>query len=153
MVMRSLAFSVFILILCLSYTLINTLSNDIDISRNDTVGGRSLLRSATPKDDLTDLAWNNNPKNLSVFGLDDMANTQEIQGGSFGQVSATSILYKTLFYSTTGFDTFLRQILNINTDYWNGTTIVAMIDLMMVLVILNHGFVLIQLIMKTLGVF
>jgi len=149
MVMRSMAFSVFILIICLTFTLVNALNDDIAKARGDKEG---QLNTATPKESLTDLAWNKNSTSLTTFGLDNMVNTQEVDGGSFGKVTTSSILFTTLFYSSTGFDVFLRQLLDINSSTWDGTTIVLLIELAMVLVILNHGFVLMQLIMNVFGV-
>ena len=149
MAMRSLAFSIFILIMCLTFTLVNALSNDLNTARGDSEG---QLNTAEPLYSLTDIGWSKNASTLKAFGLDSMVNTQEVDGGSFGKVTTSSIVYTTLFYSSTGFDTFMRQLLGISSPEWEGTTIVLLIELAMVLVMLNHGFVLLQLLMNVFGV-
>jgi hypothetical protein len=154
MAMRSLAFSVFILIMSLSYSLINALGTDISIARNETAdpSGNSYLTQQQGAKEFSDLQWTKNANSTGVFGLYNMANPQETQGGSFGKVTMTSVLYDTLFYSTTGFDTFMRNVLGISGSNWDGTFVVTLIDFMMYMVILNHGFVILQAMMNLFGV-
>jgi hypothetical protein len=145
MISKNLMVSVSILLFFFSFEITNAMSRDLTL-----VAGNSTMMEITPPQTHT-----NTPLNVSTGWagaldslLDTSGNVYEAQGGSLGVVSQATFIKNVLINSTTGFYAFIHTLLGITPGPTAISTLIGIVNFM---VILNHGFAIIQVISKLLG--
>ena len=144
--MRSIGVSIFILMFFFSAEIINATNTDISAYSPENA---ILDKNEPPRRPTAD----DTGLNATIDGLDNLnlldqpASELERQGGEFGRLSMTKVLKSVLINSTTGFSSYVRVLLGIQT----GTAASIILELAQWLIILNHAFAIYQLLKGSLG--